>query len=80
MKYYYYSFENIHELQIKNLMMYYYVENIYKVLFVIKTYCFFDLEKKLTKKISNISIFFSDILNIIIIFYNKKNIIDTMYF
>jgi len=50
MKYYYYSFENIHELQIKNLMMYYYVENIYKVLFVIKTYCFFDLEKKFTKK------------------------------
>jgi len=26
--------------------MYYYIESIYKVLFVIKTYCFFDLGKK----------------------------------
>jgi len=29
---------------------------------------------------SNISIFFSDILNNIIIFYDKKNIIDTIFF
>jgi len=36
----------MYELQIENLMIYYYIENIYKVLLVLNTYCFFDLGKK----------------------------------